>query len=253
MRLSKDSAKRGEEQSTSINWRGELEMKLEEIGPGRILAWGWRTFGRKMVLGTGFGSSGMVLIHLLDKLDYGIPIFFLDTGQLFEETYELRRRVEKRFDLRVTPVRTGLSLDEQAEEHGKELWNRKPDLCCHLRKVMPLRRYLAGKEAWITGLRREQSSGRRETSYLEWDTDNGVLKINPLADWTDEMVWDYIEAHKLPYNPLHDEGYPSIGCVPCTQPVEEGEEKRAGRWRGTGKTECGIHGEGGNPGSKETG
>lgn len=216
-------------------------MKLEQIGPGRILAWGWRAFGRKMVLGTGFGSSGMVLIHLLDKLDYRVPVFYLDTGLLFPETYELRDRVEDRFDIRVRRVSSDLSLDDQAAKYGDELWKRNPDRCCYLRKVVPLRNYLSDKEAWITGLRRGHSENRRDTPYLEWDEANGVLKINPLADWSDEMVWDYIGAHELPYNPLHDKGYPSIGCVPCTQPAGEGERKRAGRWKGTGKTECGIH------------
>ncbi len=217
-------------------------MKLEQIGPGRILAWGWRTFGPKMVLGTGFGSSGMVLIHLLDKLDYRVPVFYLDTSLLFSETYELRDRVEDRFDIRIRRVSSDLSLDDQAEKYGDELWKSNPDRCCYLRKVVPLRNYLSDKEAWITGLRRGQSENRRDTPYLEWNDANGVLKINPLADWSDEMVWDYIKAHELPYNPLHDDGYPSIGCVPCTQPAGEGEQKRAGRWRGTEKTECGIHG-----------
>lgn len=233
--------------------RRQLEQKLEHTGPGRVLAWGWRTFGHRMVLGTGFGSSGMVLIHLLDKLGYGVPVFYLDTHLLFPETYKLRREVERRFKLEFTRVSTDLSLESQAEIHGDKLWERDPDRCCHLRKVLPLRDYLADKRAWITGLRRGQHAGRRGTPVVTWDRAHGVVKINPLAGWSDEDVWDYIEAHKLPYNPLHDEGYPSIGCIPCTRPVEQGEGARAGRWSGTGKTECGIHRTGEDLPGEETG
>ena len=221
-----------------------LNMQFEVAGPDQVLVWGYHVFGTDMVLGTGFGPSGMFLIYRLHQLGVKIPIFYLDTHLLFNETYELRDRIEARFDISITRVSPDLSLDEQARNFGSELWKRNPNRCCHLRKVLPLRNYLSDKRAWITGVRRSQSETRRKTQFVEWDPQNEVIKLNPLANWTGDEVWNYIRAKQLPYNPLHDEGYPSIGCIPCTQPVEEeaGEaEERAGRWNGTEKTECGIH------------
>lgn len=138
-------------------------------------------------------------------------------------------------------VSTDLSLEEQTEQYDDELWKKDPDTCCHIRKVLPLRNFLSDKKAWISGVRRSQSETRKQTQTVEWDPENEVIKINPLATWTSEDVWDYIHINELPYNPLHDEGYPSIGCIPCTQPVHNGEDERAGRWRGSDKMECGIH------------
>lgn len=220
----------------------ELNSLFESADPDRVLKWGYRLFANDMVLGTGFGPSGMFLIHRLQKLGLDVPVFYLDTHLLFDETYELRDRVEERFDIRITRVSTDLSVEEQNEKYGEELWKTHPSRCCFLRKVLPLRNYLSDKGAWITGVRRNQTETRRQTEIVEWDPENRVVKINPLARWTDQEVWDYIHEHDLPYNPLHDEGYPSIGCIPCTSPVDEKEEdKRAGRWSGTDKTECGIH------------
>ncbi len=219
-----------------------LNKQFEVAGPDQVLLWGYRTFGSDMVLGTGFGPSGMFLIYRLWELGVTIPIFYLDTHLLFDETYELKDRVEKRFNLRVTRVTPELSVDEQAEKYGDKLWERNPDRCCHLRKVLPLRNYLSDKKAWITGLRRSQSERRRNTRFVEWDPENEVIKVNPLAAWTDDQVWNYIHCKNLPYNPLHDEGYPSIGCIPCTQAIDiKTEDQRAGRWKGLEKTECGIH------------
>jgi phosphoadenosine phosphosulfate reductase len=220
----------------------DLNVQFESAGPDQVLIWGYHMFGSDMVLGTGFGPSGMFLIYRLWELGINIPIFYLDTHLLFDETYELRDRVEERFNIQITRVSTELSLDEQAEKYGEKLWEEDPNRCCYLRKVLPLRNYLSDKRAWITGIRRSQSETRRKTQFVEWDPENEVVKINPLADWTGEKVWNYIRSKNLPYNPLHDEGYPSIGCIPCTEAVDSGtKDERVGRWNGSEKTECGIH------------
>ncbi len=218
-----------------------LNREFETAHPDRILEWGAGIFGSKIVLGTGFGPSGMLLIHRLHELGLKTTIFYLDTHLLFNETYDLRDRVEERYDIQITRVSTNLSVKEQEQKYGEELWKNDPDRCCYLRKVRPLRNYLSDKKAWITGVRRNQSETRKQTRIIEWDPENAVVKINPLAAWTDDEVWEYINDHNLPYNPLHDDGYPSIGCIPCTQPVEHAENQRNGRWNGSQKTECGIH------------
>lgn len=219
-----------------------LNEQFEVAGPDQVLIWGYHTFGVGMVLGTGFGPSGMFLIYRLWELGIKVPIFYLDTHLLFDETYELKDRVEERFDVQITRVSSDLSLDEQAEKYGDKLWEKNPNQCCYLRKVLPLKNYLSDKKAWITGIRRGQSETRRKTQFVEWDPQNEVIKINPLASWTGDEVWNYIRGKGLPYNPLHDQGYPSIGCIPCTEPVEvDNEDQRAGRWNGSQKTECGIH------------
>ncbi|NGP87194.1 phosphoadenylyl-sulfate reductase [Fodinibius halophilus] len=219
-----------------------LNTQFEMAGPDEVLLWGYDTFGAGMVLGTGFGPSGMFLIYRLWELGIEVPIFYLDTHLLFDETYALRDRVEKRFNIQITRVSTDLSLEEQADEYGEKLWKTDPNKCCQLRKVLPLRNYLSDKEAWVTGVRRSQSETRKNTQYVEWDPENEVVKLNPLANYTAEQVWNYIHSKNLPYNPLHDEGYPSIGCIPCTEAVGQTvSDERSGRWNGNEKTECGIH------------
>lgn len=219
-----------------------LNKELESAGLNQLLTWGHLAFSSDMVLGTGFGPSGIVLIDRLSELNIPIPVFYLDTHLLFDETYELKKRIEQRFDLSITRVSSDLSLGEQAEKYGDKLWEKNPDFCCYYRKVLPLRNYLSDKKVWITGIRRSQSATRRNTQIMEWDSSNEVIKLNPLARWTDDEVWGYINRKELPHNPLHDDGYPSIGCIPCTQPVsEDANGERAGRWNGLEKTECGIH------------
>jgi phosphoadenosine phosphosulfate reductase len=161
---------------------------------------------------------------------------------LFPETYELRQRIEDKYQLKVIAHKPALSLSEQASQYGDELWKRNPDLCCKLRKLDPLKEALQDLDAWITGIRREQSVSRKNTTIVERDKRWGLIKVNPLAGWTRNEVWKYILKNQLPYNPLHDVGYPSIGCTHCTLPVREGEDERAGRWSGFAKTECGLHG-----------
>lgn len=221
----------------------QLNQQFEEADPIEVLKWGFETFGQDMVLGTGFGSSGVLLIHFLQEYGFNIPVFYLDTNLLFGSTYELRDKIEQRYHIEITKVTPDLTLKEQAEKFGDELWKRNPNRCCYHRKVLPLQNYLSDKKAWISGIRRSQSETRNQVRIIEWDKDNNVIKINPLARWTGREVWDQIHQLDLPYNPLHDEGYPSIGCIPCTQPVDASKESddRNGRWNGSDKTECGIH------------
>jgi len=219
----------------------ELNQKSGAGSPDEILQWGFDCFGKKMVIGTGFGLSGMVILDRIQKLNVPVTVFYLDTKQLFPETYQLKEKIRERFQVTIEAVYPELSLNEQAEKFGDELWENDPDKCCYLRKMQPLENYLSGKKAWVTGVRRSQTDARKQTEIIEWDPENQVVKINPLASWSEQDVWNYIEEHNLPYNPLHDRGYPTIGCVPCTEPVDTGNGHRTGRWKNQEKTECGIH------------
>lgn len=218
----------------------DLNNRFKGSDPGEILQWGFLHFGKQMVMGTGFGPSGMLLIHKAVSRNIPVPVFYLDTSLLFQETYRLRDELQERFNIEILPVK-GLPLEEQAEKYGDELWKKDPDQCCYLRKVLPLQNYLKDKKAWVTGVRRTQSGTRQQTEIVEWDPVNRVVKINPLAEWSHSEVWDYIHIQELPYNPLHDDGYPTIGCIPCTEPAGPEEDERSGRWKNLTKTECGIH------------
>jgi phosphoadenosine phosphosulfate reductase len=218
-----------------------LSDEFEHASPEVILEWADEEFGSDIALATGFGAEGCLLISILADSDVRTRVFYLDTDLLFPETYALRDQLEARYGVQFERRRTGLSLDEQALKHGERLWERRPDECCRLRKVEPLREMLSGLRAWITAVRRDQSPSRAATRIVERDAQFGLIKINPLARWSSEEVWKYIVRHDVPYNRLHNQGYPSLGCVPCTTPVQIGEDARAGRWRGTNKTECGIH------------
>ena len=215
--------------------------RLEDASPEDVLHWTFDTYGEGAVLGTGFGTSGIVLLHMVSQLRPEATVFYLDTDLLFDETLAQRDRLAERLGLTFTRILPDFSLEEQARQHGPALWRSAPDRCCCLRKVEPLRRFLHDQQAWITGLRRDQSASRAHTPVVTWDVGNRVMKVSPLTRWTEKDVWRYLHRHDLPYNPLHDRGFPSVGCRPCTQPVEEGEELRSGRWRGRAKTECGIH------------
>ena len=219
----------------------DLDLKFADSSADSILSWTVSEFGDDAVLSTGFGPSGLVLMHKLSIIKPGSQVFYLDTDLLFTETYELIGRLEDHLDIEIVHVRSHLSLEEQQRQYGKELWKTDPDKCCYLRKVLPLKMFLDDKQAWITGIRRDQSATRVHTPVISRNEEFGVLKVNPLARWTEDQIWDYIYINGIPYNTLHDEGYPSIGCVPCTQPVENGQNPRAGRWAGITKTECGIH------------
>jgi phosphoadenosine phosphosulfate reductase len=201
-----------------------------------ILALVLREFPGRVSLACSFQKEESVLLDMLLSLDTDARVFALDTHVLFPETYAVWREVEKRYGIAVE-VYEGPSLGRQAAVHGEALWERKPDLCCSIRKVAPLSRALAELDCWITGLRRDQSPTRAEAPKLAWDDAHELWKANPLADWDDARVRAYIAERSLPYNALHDAGYASIGCTHCTEPGAG----REGRWSGMGKVECGLH------------
>jgi phosphoadenosine phosphosulfate reductase len=183
----------------------------------------------------------MVIIDMASRLNENFRLFTLDTELLFPETYSLIDRIEERYGITIERVYSALSPEEQERQHGPALWSRDPDSCCNLRKVEPLRRKLSELDAWITSIRRDQTSSRATARRVEWDAKFGLVKINPIVDWNVKQVWRYIHDHDVPYNPLHNQNYPSIGCTHCTRAVSPGEDARAGRWAGFAKTECGLH------------
>jgi phosphoadenosine phosphosulfate reductase len=218
-----------------------ISAALESKSPEAVLRWSLQKFGPDVALATGFGAEGCILIDMVCRITSGARIFYLDTDLLFPETYALIRQLEARYDIRFERCATRISLSEQAADYGERLWEREPDLCCRLRKVEPLREVLSGLRAWITAIRRDQTPARAQAGIVAWDHRFNLIKINPLATWSTREVWDYLRQFDVPYNPLYDHGYGSIGCVPCTTLVKIGEHPRAGRWRGTAKTECGLH------------
>jgi len=216
--------------------------ELEGRPAADVLRWAVERYADRLTLATGFGPEGCVLIDLIGRQRLPIDLFTLDTGLFFKETYALWRGLEKQYDIEIRRVSPELALEEQALAHGERLWERAPDRCCAIRKVAPLAAELARFDAWITAIRRDQTPQRAGARAVEWDPKFGLAKINPLIGWTKHDVWRHILEHDVPYNPLHDLGFPSIGCRPCTSPVRPGEDDRAGRWRGSVKTECGLHG-----------
>lgn len=224
---------------------GEIESAAArfEGQPVEALAWAAERFPKRVSFSTGFGAEGCVIVHLISRNELDVDVFTLDTGLLFPETYALWRRLEERYGLTIRAVRPAETVAEQAQTQGERLWEREPDRCCAMRKVAPLEQALEGMDAWITGIRREQSTSRENARKIEIDTRRGVVKVQPLVDWTNRDVWRYIWKNSIPYNPLHDHGFPSIGCVPCTSSVSDGTDERSGRWTGTGKIECGLHGQ----------
>lgn len=221
-----------------------LAEKLEGCPPQETIQWAFDEFGTWLTIATGFGAEGVALIDMAANINSQPDIFFLDTDFLFAETYELRRRIESRYGIRIRAVKPELTPEAQDEQFGPRLWSRDPDLCCRLRKLEPLEDALKGRRAWMTAIRRDQSPARETAQIVEWDYRWQIVKINPLAGWTKRDVWDYIELNDLPYNPLHNDGYPSIGCTHCTRAVLPGEDDRAGRWPEHAKSECGLHGAG---------
>jgi phosphoadenylyl-sulfate reductase (thioredoxin) len=198
-------------------------------------------FAPRVVFTTAFGEAGCVLVSLIAGARLAIEIVTLDTGLLFPETLALKRRLEERYGVAIRSVAPDETVEEQATSRGPRLWERAPDLCCELRKVRPLARALAGKDAWITSIRADETADRAAAAVVESDARFGVVKINPLLPWAREDVAAFVRENDVPTNPLHARGFPSIGCVPCTSPVAAGEDARAGRWRGFAKTECGLH------------
>ena len=223
-----------------------LNQRFNDQSTEEILAWAWDRFGPRAAIGTSFQGAGLAMAHLAHAHGLRFPVFTLDTGLLFPETVELKNRLEKFLEVKIESLEPDLTVDEQADIHGPELWKRSPDLCCTVRKVLPLRDKLSDLDCWITGLRREQSETRAGIDVVEvyvFDETSGreIVKLNPMAGWSRDKVWKYIHDHKIPYNPLHDRGFRSIGCQPCTRMTGNGENERAGRWTGFNKVECGIH------------
>jgi phosphoadenosine phosphosulfate reductase len=219
----------------------ELADRLEPMSAEDVLRLAVDRYAPRIVLTCSWQKQSSILVHMLSDIAPETRIVELDTGLLFPETYDTRARLIERYGLHLERVLPEQTVAEQAAAHGPRLWEREPDRCCALRKVAPLERALDGMDAWITGIRRSQSATRAGARKLQVDPRRGVVKVQPLVDWSDDDCWRFIMRHRIPYNPLHDMGYPSVGCVPCTRPVTAGEDERAGRWAGTGKTECGLH------------
>jgi len=219
----------------------DFEDAAESWSPQAVLARAFETFGTGVAISSAFGAEGMVLIDMASRLRKSFRLFTIDTEFLFPETYALMDKIEARYGIEIERVYSLLSPEEQDGRHGSALWTRDPDLCCNVRKVEPLRRKLSELDAWITSIRRDQTEARASAKKVEWDSKFGLVKINPLVDWNSKQVWRYIHDHNVPYNALHNQDYPSIGCTHCTRAVKPGEDPRAGRWSGFAKTECGLH------------
>jgi phosphoadenosine phosphosulfate reductase len=218
-----------------------MQFLAEDWSPEQVLRWAFERFGSEIAISSAFGSEGMVLIDMASRVHAGFRLFTLDTEFLFPETYGLMDQIEARYGVEIERVYSLVSPEEQERVYGPGLWGRNPDLCCERRKVEPLRRKLRELRAWITSIRRDQTSVRAHARKIEWDAKFALVKVNPIADWTADQVWNYIRQHQVPYNPLHDRNYPSIGCTHCTRAIRPGEDPRAGRWPGFRKTECGLH------------
>ena len=215
----------------------ELVPDLEGASPQQVLEHLVEHFHPRLYVACSFQKEASVIMDMLLKIEPEARFFTLDTGLLFAETYRTWRQLEDRYGVKVE-VYQGMSLARQSDEHGDELWNSDPDACCGIRKVEPLKEALSQVDAWVSGMRRDQSPSRRHTPKFHWDDKHHLWKANPLAEWSEKDVWNYIAEHDVPYNELHDRGYASVGCTHCTLPGAG----RAGRWAGTDKIECGLHG-----------
>lgn len=214
---------------------------METWTPPQILRWACETYGDKLTMATAFGAEGCAIIAMLADISKDVFIFNLDTGYQFPETLDTRQRLMEKYGLNIHLVRAEQSVNDMEAAHGGPIYDKNPDLCCHIRKVVPLEKAVAGYEAWISAIRRDQAPTRAHAPIVGWDRKFHLVKVNPLANWTKRDVWDFILNNDVPYNPLHDQGYPSVGCWPCTQAVGAGEDDRAGRWAGSAKKECGLH------------
>jgi len=216
------------------------EPQIEAMPAEEVLRWANDEFGDRLCLTCSWQKQSSVLVHLVSELGLGIDVIELDTHLFFKETYETREALVARYGLNLIRPEI-ITVAEQHNQEGPNLWESDPDRCCHIRKVEPLIRALDPYDAWISGIRRDQSPSRANARKVERSERYGVWNIQPLADWDEERVWSYIVANDIPYNPLHEAGYRSIGCIPCTRPIRPDEEERAGRWAGSDKLECGIH------------
>jgi len=215
--------------------------RLQGATPQDILRWAVDAYHPRLTMATAFGAEGCCIIHMLADIQPKVRVFNLETGYQFPETLELRERIKDRYGIEVEYICPELTVKEYEEEHGGPLYTIRPDQCCYDRKVLPLRRAVVGYDAWISSIRADQTKDRAQADIVQWDAKFSLVKVNPLLGWTKKDVWRFVHDHDVPYNPLHDRQYPSIGCWPCTRTVAEGENERAGRWAGTIKKECGLH------------
>ncbi len=225
-----------------------LEIKFEEMSAEEVIQWGWDTFKGRISLANSFGAEDMVLTNMVAKINPRIKIFTLDTGRLPQESYKVWEQLEEKYKIHIEAYfPEAKSVEGMVKKDGPNLFYKSVNLrrlCCKVRKIEPLQRALSGILCWICGLRKEQAATRTGIKKIEIDKiHNGIVKLNPLANWTEKQVWDYIKKNKIPYNKLHDRNYPSIGCAPCTRPIKPGEDIRAGRWwwERPEQKECGLH------------
>jgi phosphoadenosine phosphosulfate reductase len=216
------------------------EAEIEQLPAEDVLRWASEEFRDRLCLSCSWQKQSSVLVHMVSELELDVDIVELDTHLFFKESYETRERLVERYGLTLV-VPNVITIAEQHKHEGPNLWETNPDRCCHIRKVEPLIQALRPYDAWVSGIRREQAPSRAGAKKVERSERYGVWKVQPLADWSEKDVWRYIVQNDIPYNPLHDVGYRSIGCIPCTRPTRPDEEERAGRWAGSDKLECGIH------------
>jgi phosphoadenosine phosphosulfate reductase len=221
--------------------------RLEDANAWERIEWAVETYGDGLALSASFGGGeGMALLDMISKITDKVTVLTIDTGFIFKETAQFREEVMRRYKLPVEVLRPELTVEEQVEKYGERMRTCNPDLCCQIRKIEPLQKALKNYDAWMTGIRREQTPQRAGTKIIAWEENYHAAKIAPLADWTEDRVWKYNNEHGVPVNPLLHQGYKSIGCEPQTRPVHNDEGVRAGRWSGMDKTECGIHFVGGD-------
>ncbi|HLC18974.1 MAG TPA: phosphoadenylyl-sulfate reductase [Thermodesulfobacteriota bacterium] len=220
----------------------KISASLEGKDPEKAIKWAVDNFSTgDLALACSFGPEDVVLVDMLVKINPEARIFYLDTDFLFKETIEVKDRIEEKYGITTERYGAKITIKDMEREFGPELWKSDPDKCCDIRKMKPLAEALSTLKSWITGIRRDQAPTRANAPIVSWDAKFNIVKVNPLVRWTSEDVWNYIRANDVPYNPLHDQNYPSIGCGPCTNPVKPGEDPRSGRWAGKEKTECGLH------------
>jgi phosphoadenosine phosphosulfate reductase len=215
--------------------------RLESASPWEIIQWAVDTYYPRLTMATAFGPEGCAILYMLSQIEPRVHVFNLDTGYQFPETLALRDEIARRYGIEVELKSAETTVEQYEAMHGGPLYKTNPDQCCFDRKVVVLQKATEGFHAWISGIRRDQSPDRAKAPIVGWDKKFKLVKISPLANWTKKDVWKLISEKNIPYNPLHDQGYTSIGCWPCTRPVLFGEDERAGRWSGLAKTECGLH------------
>ncbi len=219
----------------------EIAAELEPLSAEEVIAWAIETFHPRLRFAASFQKTSSVTVAIAHSIEPDARFFYLDTELLFPETYTTRDALAERYGIEFERF-AGISLAEQEQQYDANLWRRDPDACCGVRKVEVMREALSGMDCWVSGIRRIDSETRAGAAKFGWDKRFGLWKLNPLADWDDKQIWNHLKDNHVPYNPLHDQGYPSIGCMPCTSRPGDGEDARSGRWAGTDRTECGING-----------